>query len=111
MYISGGSNIDPREVEEKLLKHPDISQVGVVGVPDPQWGEVGYAVCVLRDGVDLDSLTLEGWCRSNVPRYKAPRRVVVVDALPTSGYGKVTKQLLRTLLEERGEWPVEGNMS
>jgi fatty-acyl-CoA synthase len=107
MYISGGSNIDPREVEEKVLKHPDVAQVGVVGVPDPSWGEVGYAVCVAREGATLDPAAVQDWCGRNMPRYKAPRRVVVVDELPTSGYGKVTRKLLRALLEERGEWPVE----
>jgi len=110
MYISGGSNIDPREVEEKLLKHPSVAQVGVVGVPDPQWGEVGYAVCVAGPGTTLVPGEVEDWCRSNMPGYKAPRRVILVEALPTSGYGKVTKNLLRELLRERGEWP-EANAS
>lgn len=111
MYISGGSNIDPREVEEKVLKHPDVAQAGVVGVPDEQWGEVGYAVCVAREGISLDPASVEEWCQQNLPTYKAPRRVVVVDELPTSGYGKVTKNLLRGLLQELGEWPVEFNAS
>lgn len=105
MYISGGSNIDPREVEEKILRHPDIAQAGVVGAPDDRWGEVGYAVCVLRDGTDLDPLQLQQWCRANMPTYKAPKKVVLVDSLPTSGYGKVTKNLLRDLLINAGEWP------
>src|SRR6185312_3989903 len=52
MYISGGSNIYPREIEEKILTHPSIGEVAVLGVPDPMWGEVGVAVCVARDGVD-----------------------------------------------------------
>ncbi|WP_408899725.1 AMP-binding protein (plasmid) [Nocardioides sp. R1-1] len=105
MYISGGSNIDPREVEEKVLKHPDIEQVAVVGVPDAEWGEVGYAVCVLRRGAASTVPDLVEWCALNMPRYKAPRRVIVVSELPTSGYGKVTKVLLKQLLEELGEWP------
>jgi acyl-CoA synthetase (AMP-forming)/AMP-acid ligase II len=111
MYISGGSNIDPREVEEKVLKHPDVAAAGVVGVPDEQWGEVGYAVCVPRAGSAPDPASIEEWCRSNMPGYKAPRRVVLVDELPTSGYGKVTKTLLRALLEERGEWPMTATSS
>jgi fatty-acyl-CoA synthase len=111
MYISGGSNIDPREVEEKVLRHPDVAEVGVVGVPHEQWGEVGYAVCVPRAGSRPDPRSIEEWCRSNMPGYKAPRRVVIVDELPTSGYGKVTKRLLRALLEERGEWPTAAEAS
>ena len=105
MYISGGSNIDPREVEEKLLKHPDIEQVGVVGVPDPEWGEVGYAVCVTRSASIVDTSQLMAWSRTNIPRYKVPRKFVLVDALPTSGYGKVTKHLLRELLKTMDQWP------
>ena len=50
MYISGGSNIYPREIEEKMLTHEAVSEVAIVGVPDPKWGEVGVAVCVLREG-------------------------------------------------------------
>lgn len=105
MYISGGSNVDPRDVEEKVLKHPEIEQVGVVGVPDPEWGEVGYAVCVIRPDARTDPDELVSWCRSNIPRYKAPKKIVVVDALPTTAYGKVTKHLLRELLIDINEWP------
>ena len=57
MYISGGSNIYPREVEEKILTHPGIGEVAIVGVPDPVWGEVGIAVCVAREGVGRSERT------------------------------------------------------
>jgi len=103
MYISGGSNIDPREVEVKLREHPGVRQVGVVGVPDPDWGEVGYAVCVVEPGLHPDDL-LE-WSRGVMARYKVPKRVHVVDQLPTSAYGKVTTPLLRELLRDAGLWP------
>jgi fatty-acyl-CoA synthase len=105
MYISGGSNIDPREVEEKLLKHPDIIAAGVVGAPDATWGEVGFALCVPRDGSALTPELLLAWCRDNMVRYKIPKRIEFAPALPTSGYGKVTTILLREEFRRRGSWP------
>jgi fatty-acyl-CoA synthase len=103
MYISGGSNIDPREVEEKILAHPQVRAVGVVGAPDPDWGEVGYAVVVVDGELDADKLV--DWCRAHMARYKAPKKVHVVDQLPTTAYGKVTTPVLRALLQDAGVWP------
>ncbi|WP_200959100.1 AMP-binding protein [Nocardioides sp. Soil796] len=100
MYISGGSNIDPREVEEKVLQHPGVRQVGVVGVPDADWGEVGVAVCVVEPGLEPESLL--AWCREHMTRYKVPKRAHFVDRLPTSAYGKVTTPLLRELVTGAG---------
>ena len=104
MYISGGSNVYPREVEEVLLSHPAVAEVAVLGVPDDRWGEVGVAVVVARQ--DAPALTtdellahLEGRCA----RYRWPRHVFFWEALPKSGYGKVTKQDVRRLLFERGD--------
>ena len=103
MYISGGSNIYPREVEERILTHPAIGEVAVVGVPDPMWGEVGIAVCVARDGVSAcTELELATYLAAKVPRYKMPKRFFFWDALPKSGYGKVPKRLVRDELEARG---------
>jgi fatty-acyl-CoA synthase len=101
MYISGGSNIYPREIEEKLLTHPAIAEVAVLGVPDPKWGEVGIAVCVAREPVGEAALL--AWLAERIARYKLPRRVVFWDALPKSGYGKVPKRLVREQLLARGE--------
>lgn len=103
MYISGGSNIDPREVEEKILAHPKVRAVGVVGAPDADWGEVGYAVAVVDDGLSAEDLLW--WCRENMARYKAPKLVHFVDQLPVTAYGKVTTPVLRQLLQEAGRWP------
>lgn len=105
MFISGGSNVDPREVEESLLRHPDVAQVGIVAAPDPTWGEVGFALCVLQPESNLTDDELIDWCRSNMARYKVPKRVIFVDALPTSAYGKVTTPLLRAKIQELGFWP------
>ena len=100
MYISGGSNIYPREIEEKILTHPNITEVGIVGVPDPQWGEVGIAVCVTDS--EVSEVELLTWMSDKITRYKLPKRVYFWDELPKSAYGKVTKKLLRAQLEERG---------
>ena len=102
MYISGGSNIYPREIEEKVLQHPAISECAVLGVPDPTWGEVGIAVCVAR-GEAPDSAALLEWLAAKVPRYKMPKSVVFWTEMPKSGYGKITKKLIRAELVARGE--------
>jgi fatty-acyl-CoA synthase len=102
MYISGGSNIYPREIEEKMLTHESVSEVAIVGVPDPKWGEVGVAVCVLRDGAELDEAAMLAWMADRVARYKLPKRVFFWEALPKSGYGKVPKKLVKDELVLRG---------
>jgi fatty-acyl-CoA synthase len=103
MYISGGSNIYPREVEEKILTHPDVGEVAVLGVPDPTWGEVGVAVCVAREGAKaVSEAEMAAFLAPKVPRYKMPKRFFFWDALPKSGYGKIPKRLVRDELEARG---------
>jgi fatty-acyl-CoA synthase len=82
MYISGGSNIYPREVEEKILTHPAIGEVAVLGVPDPFWGEVGVAVCVAREGAAaVSEAELAAFLAPKVPRYKMPKRFFFWEAL------------------------------
>ncbi len=105
MYISGGSNVYPREIEEKVLTHPAVAEVAIVGVPDRTWGEVGVAVCVLRPDAALDESELLMWLAPKVARYKLPKRVFFWDELPRSGYGKITKKLVRAELEARGCLP------
>jgi len=103
MYISGGSNIYPREIEEKILTHPAIGEVAVLGVPDPVWGEVGVAVCVAREGAKpLSEAEMAAFLGPKVPRYKMPKRFFFWDALPKSGYGKIPKRMVRDELEARG---------
>ncbi len=103
MYISGGSNIYPREIEEKILTHPAIAEVAVLGVPDPVWGEIGVAVCVARPDSRIGEAELAEFVAAKVPRYKMPKRFLFWEALPKSGYGKVPKRLVRDELEARGE--------
>jgi fatty-acyl-CoA synthase len=103
MYISGGSNIYPREIEEKILTHPAIAEVAVLGLPDPVWGEIGVAVCVPRPGRSADEAEIAEFLSDKIARYKMPKRFFFWEALPKSGYGKVPKRLVRDELEARGE--------
>ena len=107
MYISGGSNVYPREVEEKALQHPDLVEVAILGVPDPMWGEVGVAVCVARPGTQLSEADVIAFLDGKVSRYKLPKRVFFWEALPKSAYGKITKKMVREELEARGALPLE----
>jgi fatty-acyl-CoA synthase len=103
MYISGGSNIYPREIEEKILTHPAIAEVAVLGLPDPVWGEIGVAVCVPRAGASASEAEIAEFLSEKIARYKMPKRFFFWEALPKSGYGKVPKRLVRDELEARGE--------
>ena len=95
MVISGGVNIFPREVEEELLRHPDILDAAVVGVPDERWGESLKAFVVLRAGARLKAEELEAFCEGRLARFKIPRIVETLQALPRNAYGKVLKGELR----------------
>lgn len=103
MYISGGSNVYPREIEEILLTHPAVAEAAVVGVPDPKWGETGVAVIVRRPGVPCDAETLYAHLGDQLARYKRPSRIVFWSELPRSGYGKVPKRMILDRLQEAGE--------
>ena len=97
MFIVGGFNVYPAEVEQVLLRHPGVAQVAVVGVPDHRLGEVGRAYVVARSGSDPAVLPEEllGWAADQMANYKVPRSVEVLDALPTNASGKVLKTELR----------------
>lgn len=95
MYIVGGFNVYPAEVENLLLTHPHIAQVAVIGVPDDRMGEVGCAYVVAANGTSADPDEIVAWSREHMANYKAPKQVVVLDALPTNAAGKVTKFELR----------------
>ena len=106
MYISGGSNVYPREAEEVLLTHPGVEEVAVLGIPDPKWGESGVAVVVGTGGPAAQNLTAEellGHLEGKLSRYKFPQTFVFWDELPKSGYGKVPKHLIRDELYARGD--------
>ena len=101
MYISGGSNIYPLEIEEKILKHPAISEVAVFGMPDPKWGEIGVAVVTLTEGHSLDPADIAAFLRDKLSSYKIPREVYIWESIPKSGYGKMAKRLVRDELIRR----------
>jgi acyl-CoA synthetase (AMP-forming)/AMP-acid ligase II len=95
MFIAGGFNAYPAEIENELLRHEAVSQVAVVGAPDERLGEVGVAFVVPRSGVEVDPEDLIAWARDRMANYKVPRRVEIVGALPMNASGKVLKFELR----------------
>ena len=102
MYISGGSNVYPREIEEKMLAHPALSEVAVLGIPDPKWGEVGVAVCVSKPGMHATAEEILAYLKDKFSSYKLPHQIFFFDEMPKSSYGKITKKLIRATLLERG---------
>jgi acyl-CoA synthetase (AMP-forming)/AMP-acid ligase II len=95
MFIVGGFNCYPAEIENLMYRHPGIGQVAVVGVPDERMGEVGLAFVVPRPGAALTPEAIVAWCREQMANYKVPRRVEIVPSLPTNASGKVLKYELR----------------
>jgi acyl-CoA synthetase (AMP-forming)/AMP-acid ligase II len=95
MYVVGGFNAYPAEVEQALARHEAIAECAVVGVPDERLGEVGMAFVVARAGMTIDPAEVVGWCRERMANFKAPRSVQVVDVLPRNASGKVMKFELR----------------
>ncbi|MEZ4428651.1 MAG: AMP-binding protein [Nannocystaceae bacterium] len=105
MFISGGENVYPVEVEAALYRHPAVALCAVVGVPDPRWGEVGVAYVVKKTGLvasaDVDEEGLIAHCREHLARYKVPKAIRVRASLPTTPAGKILKRALAD--EARGE--------
>jgi len=100
MIISGGSNIYPREIEEVLLRHPDLVEASVVGRSHPDWGEEVVAFLVARRGAVVAAAELDRLCLDHIARFKRPRDYRFVEALPKNNYGKVLKTELRRLLQQ-----------
>jgi len=100
LFIVGGFNCYPAEIERLLANHPAVAQAAVIGMPDERLGEVGWAYVVAKQGIALTEAGLIAWCREQMANYKVPRRVLLVDALPTNASGKVVKYQLR---ERAGE--------
>jgi acyl-CoA synthetase (AMP-forming)/AMP-acid ligase II len=95
MYICGGFNVYPAEVEQVLARLDGVAESAVVGVPDGRLGEVGKAYIVTRTGQVLDKATVLDFCRARLASYKVPRQVEFRDTLPRNPSGKVLKRLLR----------------
>jgi len=95
MYISGGENVYPAEVENVLFQLGGVAEAAVIGTPDARWGEVGLALVVARPGVQLDAAAVIAHCQANLAGYKVPRHVRFIEALPRTPSGKVEKHKLR----------------
>ena len=101
MYIVGGFNCYPAEIENLMFASGMFAQVAVIGIPDERMGEVGMAYAVPAPGVELAPEDVVAWCRENLANYKVPRRVEIVDSLPTNASGKVMKFVLREAALEK----------
>jgi fatty-acyl-CoA synthase len=98
MYISGGENVYPAEVENVLHELPQVSEAAVIGIPHERWGETGLAVLVLKPDATLDRATVTEHCRTRLARFKVPTDVAFMNALPRNATGKVLKRQLRSQL-------------
>jgi acyl-CoA synthetase (AMP-forming)/AMP-acid ligase II len=95
MFIVGGFNCYPAEIENQIYGLPGVAQVAVVGIPDARLGEVGMAFIVPAPGAGLTPESVIAFCRENMANYKVPRRVEIVDVLPTNASGKIMRFALR----------------
>ena len=102
MFIMGGFNCYPAEIENLMFAHPEIAQTAVIGVPDERMGEVGMAWVVPLPGKTLTPEAVIRWCRTKMANYKVPRFVEIVDELPATALGKVKKFELRERARARG---------
>jgi acyl-CoA synthetase (AMP-forming)/AMP-acid ligase II len=101
MFIVGGFNAYPAEIENFLLLHPDIRLAAVIGIPDERLGEVGMAFVVMKPGVVGTEADIIGWSRARMANFKVPRVVEFVDELPLNATGKVVKDVLRDQVAQR----------
>ncbi|MBY0530914.1 MAG: long-chain fatty acid--CoA ligase [Xanthobacteraceae bacterium] len=101
MYISGGENVYPAEVEAVLVSHPAVLEAAVLGIPDAKWGETGHAFVSARPGKSIQAEEIRTYARERLATYKVPSRITLIDEFPRTAAGKVQKQLLRALRQER----------
>ena len=97
MYISGGENVYPAEVEKFIGTHEDVQEVAIIGVPDEKWGEVGKAFVVLKPASKLRAEDVVSYCTGNLAKYKIPRYVEFLPELPKSDTGKIDRKSLKTM--------------
>jgi long-chain acyl-CoA synthetase len=95
MIITGGENVYPGEVEQVIYRHPAVFEVCAFGIPDDQWGEAVTAAVTLKPGMTVDEAALIEFCKGELARYKCPKRIVFLDALPKGGTGKILRRELR----------------
>jgi fatty-acyl-CoA synthase len=94
MFISGGENVYPAEVESVMLAYPGVTEAALVGIPHEVWGEVGKAVLVLDAGVDFSEDAFLEFLGERLAKYKLPRTVIVMPEIPKTAIGKIDKKLL-----------------
>lgn len=101
MYISGGENVYPAEVEAILANHPQIERAAVMGIPSAKWGEVGCAFVVCRGTKPLVPADIVAWCKERLASFKCPKEIVLVEEIPTTSTGKPQKNILRKMLSDK----------
>jgi fatty-acyl-CoA synthase len=95
MYISGGENVYPAEVENAIYEIQEIGEAAVIGIPDQKWGEVGMAIVTVKPGKELTEAQIISHLKGRLAKFKVPAGLVFVDALPRNAMGKVLKNTLR----------------
>ena len=100
MFVSGGENVYPAEVEQVLASYLDVAEAAVVAIAHPRWGESGVAFVVAKRGATLETETLTTYCRANLAAYKVPSQFHVVEELPRSTVGKVDRVRLTIMASE-----------
>ena len=97
MIVTGGENVYSREVEETIIKLPQVAEVAVIALPDPKWGEAVTAVVVLTAGVKISAKEIVEFCKNHIASYKSPKRIIFAENLPKSSVGKILKRKLKKL--------------
>jgi fatty-acyl-CoA synthase len=100
MFISGGENVYPAEVEIVIYRFPGVLECAVIGVPDEKWGEVGCVYVLPQPGTSIDMDALRAFCRENLAAYKVPKHIRVIEDFPRTAAGKVQKHILRSRFSE-----------
>jgi fatty-acyl-CoA synthase len=95
MLITGGENVYPAEVEDVIIGHPQVAEVGVIGIPDDRWGESVCAIVVPLPGQTLSDEDIRECCRGKLAKYKIPKAIIFADELPRNPSGKILKRILR----------------
>ena len=103
MFISGGENVYPAEIESVLERHPAVAEVAIIAEPDPTWGERGVAVVVLREAGQATDQDIISYCDGRLARFKIPKRVVFTNSLPRNAMGKVQKGELRERFNQQSQ--------
>jgi fatty-acyl-CoA synthase len=99
MYISGGYNVYPPEIEKYISAHEKVNAVAVLGVDDPVWGEIGYAFVQLEQGAEMAAEEVTAYCKEGLAGYKVPKKIFIRTELPKTAVGKIEKKTIKNNLE------------